>query len=69
MVQYLEDGSYISPNSSKTIENLGKRICKEIILQDERFKDISIPVFDEALSPLSEFLEDANEIWISSNSY
>jgi hypothetical protein len=59
VVIYLEGGTYISPDPTKTIVQLGKRICKEIINCDRKLEMIKIPDFDGDLSSLSEFLEDA----------
>ncbi|MGE5416705.1 MAG: AAA family ATPase [Acidobacteriota bacterium] len=62
VVILLESGSYIDPDPQRTISNLGKRLCKELTKAEPRLRNLSIPDFDGALSPITEFLDNALEI-------
>lgn len=59
---YLEGGDYINPEPKITIENLGRKLCREIQNIDIHFRNINIPNFDSSLSPLSDFLESVIEL-------
>lgn len=59
-VIYLEGGEYIDPDPQRTIAQLGEKICKKI-KSDERFSDIPIPEFKNAISPLTDFLDTVSE--------
>jgi hypothetical protein len=56
-VIYLETGDYKNPDGSITIENLGKRLCREIKRANHNFAQLPIPEFKGALSPFTDFLE------------
>lgn len=58
IVLFLEGGDYVEPNSKATISRLGIRICKDIAFADSRTTHIPIPIFNEALSPLVDYLID-----------
>lgn len=62
IIVYLEGGSYVQPSAKATISNLGNRICNEIIKNDIRFTNMTRPAFDDALSPLDEFLQNVRAI-------
>ena len=57
IVLYLEGGEYKDLELSKTITSLGKLICTKICDYDLKFKNVSIPEFSGALSPLTRFLD------------
>ena len=56
---FLTGGDYVEPSAQKTISRLGKRICKEILSSDGRLTHLKTPNFEDALSPLAEFLSDS----------
>ena len=56
IVVYLEGGDYVEPNPNATISRLGKALCREIRSADTRVSSIALPEFNEALSPLVEYL-------------
>ena len=62
LVIYAEAGSYVHPDPDKTIEQLGTRLCKLLRSSDKRFSNIPMPMFQSALTPLVEFLDDATSI-------
>ncbi len=59
---YLEPGDYIVPDPAATVRGLGNRISKELISREERIGHLNPPQFDDALSPLAEFLDDVVKI-------
>ena len=59
---YLESGDYVEANPNSTVTRLGHRLCKELTSREPRIAHLSHPVFDDALSPLAEFLDDAIRI-------
>jgi len=61
-IVYSDGGDYVDPTPERTIARLGKRICKEIIRQDTRFKNLPIPQFSDSLSPIADFFDDLEEI-------
>lgn len=61
-VVYLEMGDCIDPDAKTTIKQLGKRLCREIQRANPNFSRLSIPEFEGALSPLSDFLESILDI-------
>lgn len=62
LVAILEGGQYVEQSAGGTIKALGRKICKKIIGSENKVRHISIPTFDDALSPLDEFLDDISEI-------
>ena len=62
VVTYLEAGDYIGADGTSTIQRLGKQLCRTICRADSRFKNIPIPAFNDALSPLTEFLEEVSDV-------
>lgn len=58
LIIYLDRGDYIHSDAVQTIENLGRRIVKEVRSSNKKFANLEIPEFRGALSPLSEFLDD-----------
>jgi len=62
IVVYLEGGNYVMPTAKATISRLGVRLCKEIIRCDTKLSSLAQPEFDDALSPLDEFLDDVRTI-------
>ncbi|MDD3473369.1 MAG: AAA family ATPase [Syntrophaceae bacterium] len=58
IVIYVEGGDYVEPTARGTITRLGNRLCKELKSSDPKTAYISSPNFDEALSPLADFLDD-----------
>ncbi len=55
-VVFLEGGDYVHPDPTRTVEGLGRRLCMELQQMDARLSYITIPEFQGALSPISEFL-------------
>ena len=62
VVTYLEAGDYIGADGTSTIGRLGKQLCRAICRADSRLKNIAIPEFADALSPLTEFLEEVSDV-------
>jgi len=49
-------------SAEKSIQNLGKKICKEIKRQYKReLRDIEAPIFIDNIDPLEDFLDDVND--------
>jgi len=61
-VIYFERGDYLSANALTTVLNLGRRICQGVKDADKRFARLSIPEFEDGLSPLTEFLDSVLQI-------
>jgi hypothetical protein len=55
---YLEAGDYVMPTATATVNRLGTVLCKKIAYLDDRAAHISIPNFDDAFSPITDFLDD-----------
>jgi hypothetical protein len=57
---YLEGGDYVRPDAGRTVEALGRRLCKRIkrSFDPSEVESVSIPDFNNALAPITEFLED-----------
>ena len=60
-VIYLEGGDYVDPSPQKTIERLGKRLCRRLGRLEPRLKNIPVPEFSDSLSPMAEYLDDVIE--------
>jgi hypothetical protein len=58
IILFVEAGEYIHSDANRTIEQLGTKICKQIALSDARFKNVPKPIFDGALSPLSDYCDE-----------
>jgi len=61
-VIYLEAGDYIDPTAKKTISGLGVKLCNKIREYEPRVAHLSVPQFGEALSPLTEFMDEVERI-------
>jgi hypothetical protein len=61
-VMYVHGGDYVHPDPLTTIEQLGQRICRDIVRASRSFEGIEIPEFHGALSPLAEFLDAISHI-------
>jgi hypothetical protein len=59
---YLEGGEYVHPDPTVTLSQLGTKLCTKITKGDSRLADLSMPSFEGALSPITDFLEDVTEI-------
>jgi hypothetical protein len=59
---YLEAGDYVIPSAPSTIARLGNKLCQKIVNAEPRVKHLQIPDFSQALSPLTDFLDDVNRI-------
>ncbi len=59
---YAEAGSYVHPDPNKTIEQLGTRLCRLVRALDRRLANIEIPRFENALTPLVDFLDEVTAI-------
>jgi hypothetical protein len=62
IVVYLESGDYVEPTGRGTVTRLGKMLCKAIKDLEIRIEHLPIPSFEDALSPLVEFLDDVKKI-------
>jgi len=62
IVVYIEAGDYVEPSGRSTITRLGNRLCREIKHQEPKVAHVTSPSFEEALSPLVEFLDEVAEI-------
>jgi hypothetical protein len=56
---YVLVGEYVRPDAIRSIQGLGIRLCEEIRDSDFEFSDLPIPVFDDALAPLGDFIRAA----------
>ena len=56
---YVLAGDYVRPDAIRSIQALGTRLCEEIRDSDAELSDIPIPVFDDALAPLGDFVRTA----------
>jgi hypothetical protein len=56
---YLLVGDYVRPDAIRSIQALGVRLCEELRDSDPELSDIPIPVFDDALAPLGDFIRAA----------
>lgn len=62
LVVFLEGGDYVQPSAQSTVACLGEVLATKIQKLDKRLSHIKIPAFDDALSPLAQFLDDVNDI-------
>ena len=62
IVIFVEAGEYVHPNATKTIEQLGAKLCRQVRTANQRLRSLERPHFDGALSPISDFFDDALEI-------
>jgi AAA domain len=58
-VVYVEGGDFVDPDARRTVSNLGRRICEELRGADPRLEGSTVPTFDGALTPLGDFLREA----------
>lgn len=61
-VVYLEGGEYVSAEAATTIDRLGRKLCEEVKKLDRRLDAIAVPEFSGDLSPLTSFLDQAEEL-------
>lgn len=54
---YLEAGDYVEPAATATINRLGIKLCQKIREAEPRISTLPVPTFDQALSPLTDFLD------------
>lgn len=59
---YLEAGDYVMPTATATVNRLGTVLCKKITDFDDRASHIPVPNFEEAFSPITDFLDDLARI-------
>jgi hypothetical protein len=59
---YMEAGDYVMPTAPSTIARLGMKLCQRIIHAEPRVSHLNIPDFSQALSPLTDFVDDVNRI-------
>lgn len=62
LVIYIEGGDYVDPSPEKTLSQLGNKICKEINWYEPKTKNICIPVFNDSLSPLTDYLTEVSRL-------
>jgi hypothetical protein len=56
VVAYLEAGAFVSPSGAKTVTQMGRSVCEEILASDPRFEGVEIPTFEDTLAPLRSFI-------------
>ncbi|MBI2847329.1 MAG: ATP-binding protein [Chloroflexi bacterium] len=59
IVVYLDSGDYVRPEATGSIANLGTKVATSIVKLDPRLAHLPIPTFTDAISPLSDFLDEA----------
>ena len=59
---FLETGEFIQRTAAGTISELGRRICAAVANLAEQYRDVTIPDFDGALSPLVTYLADVQRV-------
>ena len=63
LVLYIEGGEYVDgENFKNTINNLGNKICKQILRSNQKLSHLEIPQFNGSLQPLVDFLDDVQYI-------
>ncbi|MCB0190760.1 MAG: AAA family ATPase [Anaerolineae bacterium] len=62
LVVYLEGGDYVNPNPKLTISSLGRKLCTKLRSFDTKIRHLAPPEFEEALSPLTDYLDAVQEI-------
>lgn len=62
MVVDIEAGSYVQAEAGRTVASLGIKLCDKIRRLEPRLRHLSVPDFNDALSPLDEFLDDVAEV-------
>ena len=62
VVVFLEAGDYVAQDAPTTIQFLGRKLCRAIKRSSPRFAGLEVPVFEGALSPIIDFLEDAKAL-------
>lgn len=62
LVIYIEGGDYVEPTGMGTIARLGKTLCRELKYIEPRISHLIPPKFEEALSPMVEFLDEVSKI-------
>lgn len=60
-VMYIEGGDYVNPDPSKTVAELGRCMCRTIIEQNVSLAGLVIPVFENSLSPIAQFLAEVSK--------
>lgn len=55
---FLETGSFRVPTAPATIKGMGEAMCRAVRSAQPRFGGVPVPVFDDALAPLTGFLDD-----------
>jgi len=61
-VVYLDGGDYIYPDAPTTVANLGRMLCEAVRTADTRLRDLTLPSFVGAITPLAEFLNTVHNI-------
>lgn len=61
-VVYVDVGDYIYPDAPATVANLGRMLCEAVRIADTRLRDLPLPSFTNAITPLAEFLKAAHSI-------
>ena len=62
VVLYLEAGDYMTPFAEDTLACLGTMICTRLKKARPAFSHLAPPLFSDALSPLTQFLDDLCEL-------
>ncbi|MDN5114013.1 phosphoribosyltransferase-like protein [Aliarcobacter butzleri] len=63
LVLYIEGGEYVDGEDFRnTVNNLGKKICKQILKSNQKLSHLYIPNFNGSLQPLVDFLDDVTDI-------
>lgn len=59
---FVEGGDYVYPKAEDTIKRLGESLATRLKRQDSRLRNLETPVFDTALTPLVDFIDEALSI-------
>jgi hypothetical protein len=63
LVIYIEAGDWNdAQNPFKSMDTLGKKICKKVQSANVKFKSVPLPKFTGSFSNITEFLDEVNEI-------
>lgn len=62
MVIFLEGGDYVQPSARATVAGLGEVLAAKLPHLDHRVSHLQAPSFDEALSPLTNLLDEISDI-------
>lgn len=61
-VVYLEGGEYAHEDPRETVNQLGAKICQNLMSSDQRLSLLVVPEFNGALNPLTTFLDQVKRL-------